>query len=397
MVNEERLMVFRLVSKGRLTPEEAESILRILDETSQKEVQKPRSESRKENLSVIQPDILLVELGLDLISLVDPNHEGNLLDRVPGVKDCCAKALGFIVPTVRIIDNPRLGSNYAISAKGTPIAKGTLMPDRLLAMSSGDVEKQIEGEETVEPVFGIPAYWIPEDEKPFAESAGYTVVTPSTVLATHLEETIKQHADELLGLQQLQELLDNLRQTSPTVVSEVVPEPLPLIDLHKVLRGLLAERVPIRNLSTILETLADYSRTDRLYISNKDVTFLIEHVRQALKGELMQQYAPEGKLSALTFAPDLYKKLSTSFRNDSDVIRFTPDAKMVRQMINDISEKTEALAPNGIKPVILCLSEIRPFVRQLIQSQFPTLAVLSHDEITPNVQVESVGVIDAET
>jgi len=353
-------------------------------------------EASLETLGATQPDILLVELGLDLIPLVDQNQGGDLLDRVPIVKTRCAKELGFIVPTVRIVDNSQLGSNYQISIKGTPIAKGTLMPDRLLAMSSGDVERQIRGIETQEPAFGIPSFWIPETERPFAESAGYTVVTPSTALATHLEETIKQHADELLGLQQLQELLDNLKQTNPTVVSEVVPEPLPLIDLHKVLRGLLAERVPIRNLPTILETLADYSRTDRLYTSNKDVTFLIENVRQALKGELMQQHAPEGELSVLVFAPDLHNTFSTSFRDDGGVVTFSPDAKMARQIIDGISENIEAVL-KGIEPVILCSSEIRPFVRQLIQRQFPTLAVLSHEEVTPNVKVESVGVIGAET
>jgi flagellar biosynthesis protein FlhA len=373
------------------------SSVRRIERPVEEEAPPPPAE---EGAELMEPDVILVEIGYSLLPLVYEDQGGDLLERIPEIRRRCARELGYRIPLVRITDNPTLSpSSYRISIKGSEVARGELMPNHLFAMNPGGVTEEIGGIETRDPAFGAPALWIPVTERERAEKAGYVVVTPSAVLATHLEEVIKRHAHELIGLQDVQNMLDALRERNPVVVSALIPEIMSVVDVHKVLRGLLEERVSIRNLTTILETLADYGRKatirrpDGTTIVNTDL--LIEFVRQALRREIIEQYKVNGKLHVIMFDPDLENRLKEAVQTTEDGAQFAPEPRLLRRILDEIPKTLEELMAKGIRPVILCSSAIRPHIRRLIAPVLPSIGVLSYEEIDPSVEVETVGVIGA--
>ncbi len=339
-----------------------------------------------------EPDPILVEIGYDLIALADEMQGGDLAERIREIRPRCARDLGIVIPLIRMIDSVDLsGATYRISIKGTPVAQGELMVDRYLAMNPGDAQEGVPGVSTTEPAFGMSALWIEDIYRERAEQSGYIVVDPATVLVTHLEEVIKRHAAELLSLQAIRTLLDHLAERNPVAVNEVVPEVLSLVDVRNVLARLLTEQVSIRNLTTILETLADNGRV------LKDTRFLTEKVRQSLRREIVEQHlGPDRQLHVLTLHPELEATLLESIQEDaSGRAELRADARLIRTTIQNINETTETVAAQGIQPALLCAPALRPHLSELVHLYLPSMAVLSYEELTTQVETVTDGVIQA--
>ena len=348
----------------------------------------PQAE-RTEDLLTVDP--LKVELGYGLVSMADPKQGGDLLTRIQIIRQQTAAKMGFIVPVIRIVDNMRLRPNqYVVKLRESTIASYELMPDSFLAMNPGLVEEEIEGLPTQEPAFGLQALWVSPDQRDRAERLGYTIVEPSAVLATHLTELIYDHADELLTREDVQVLVQHLRETAPTVVDELLPSILTYGELQKVLHNLLRERVSIRNLETILEVLCDYGpRT-------KDTEVLAEYVRHALGREICANYADEQSvLHIVTVAPELEQEIINAV-NQSQTGEYIPVSP---ERADAITERTaEAMQPllmSGQEPVALCSAPVRRFFRRIVERRIPKIVVLSYNEIDPAVTLESMGQIGA--
>ena len=351
-----------------------------------------RAHSVDSVVSMLRVDPLEVEVGYGLIPLVDEEHGGNLLNRITIIRRQVAMELGIIVPMIRIRDNLQLPPNlYVVKLRGIEIGRGELMIKHYLAMNSGLATEEIEGVETVEPAFGLPARWISEPQKQRAELAGYTVVDPPSVLTTHLSELIRRHAPELLSRQDTQALLTNLKEEFPTVVEELVPGVLTVGEVQGVLQLLLGESVSIRDLVTIFETLADRGR------QTKDAEELAEAVRFALARQLtMQQRREDGTLHALTLQPDLEQSFASGLQPTDNGTAIVLDPAALQRVVVAIADQMERAAARGKEPVLLVSARIRRPVRKLIERALPTLQVLSYREITSDVEVESVGVVDAQ-
>ena len=334
-------------------------------------------------------DILGVEIGYGLIPLVDESQGGDFLDRVTTLRRQIAQDIGIIVPPVRIRDNIRFGSNeYIILVRGNEIAKGMLEPGKFLAMNPGVAEEEIEGEDTVEPAFGIEAKWITAEIKEKAELSGYTVVEPSSVLATHLSEVIKSHAHEIISRQDVQTLVDNVRNDYPVLVEEVIPGALSVGILQKILQHLLKERVPVRDLVTILEAVGDYAAT------NKDPNSLGELARAALYRTITKLYIDEeGKLKVFTLAPDLERMIMENMQSTMQgvVVNLAPD--IIEKILKGVTELTDQMIKNDQQPVVLTSSSIRLAFRTLTEINFPKLITISYNEVAPEVELFSVGVL----
>jgi len=326
--------------------------------------------------TLIQVDPLELEIGYGLIPLVDESKSRNLLDRISSIRKQVAVDLGLVVPPIRIRDNIRLGANeYAIKIKGVEVVSGEVLPDQLLAMNAGGAEGELKGLDTKEPVFGLPAVWVGPEEKKNAELAGYTVVEPAAVIVTHLGEVLKDHAPEILGRQEVQKILDSVKQEHPAVVEELLPEHLTLGGVHKVLQRLLEEKVPIRDMVTILETLADYAP------SVKDPDALAEFVRQALGRAITKQYADEkGVLSAITLDPGLERALSESIVKAEDGAQLVVSPVVAEEFFQKLSEAVRAALSATERAILLCSQQLRLHLRRLTKSSFPHLAVLSYNE-----------------
>lgn len=330
-----------------------------------------------------------VEIGYGLIPMVDRKQGGDLLDRITMVRRRIATELGLLVSPIRIRDNLELGPNeYVAKIRGNEVARAEIYPDRYLAMDSGAVTEKISGIETVEPAFGLPAIWIAEADRDRAELAGYTVVDPSSVVTTHLAEIIKRHAPELLGRQDVKEIIDSIRESSPAVVEDVVPDVLTIGEIQKVLQNLLRERVPIRDMVTILETLGDYGRTTR------NVDMLSEYCRQALARTICRQYQnKDGMLYAITISPSLEQKIADSVQETDQGSYIAMDPSLVQKFLDSLSRQIEKSAAHGAQPVVLASAAVRLYVRRLIERALPNLAVLSYNEVVPDVKVRSVGMV----
>ncbi len=349
----------------------------------EEEVRKPESV-----LSLLQVDPMEIEIGYSLIPLVDPKQGGDLLDRITMIRRQIAMELGLVVPPIRIRDNMQLKPNeYVIKIRGVEVGRGELMVDYYLAMNPGTAKEKLEGIETKEPAFGLPAIWIPAEQREKAEWLGYTVVDPPAVLATHLTEIIKRHAAELLTRQEVQNLIDLVRGQHPALVEEL-NRALSLGEIQKVLQGLLKEGVPIRDLVTIFETLADYGRV------TKDIDLLIEHVRQALARQISKIYqTAEGFIPVITLSPDLEELIRNSVQRTETGVTISIDPQKMRAIIENIAKEVEKLASLGYQPVILCHPGVRPYLRKLIEGVLPQVAVLSYNEIAPGVEVKSMGMV----
>jgi len=349
-----------------------------------KEAPLPVAENYEEMLNV---DLLELEVGYGLIPFVDSSQNGELLTRIQSIRKQFAMNNGFIVPPVHIKDNLQLNPNqYTLALKGIQIAKAEMLPGHYMAMDPGMVTETIKGIATTEPAFGLPAIWITEDKKERAQIAGYTVVDCTTVMATHISEIIKQHGHELIGRQEVQNLLDNLAKTYPKLVEELVPGILSLGAIMRILQNLLAEGVSIRDLRTILETMADWGPVTR------DPDVLTEYVRHALARTISSGLAIDGIIPLITLSKPVEDVISKSIQHKESGSYLAIDPQMA-QLILDSIGRAIPLFSGGQRPALLTAPQIRPHVRKLTERYYPSLIVLSHNEITPNLKVRSLGTV----
>lgn len=334
-------------------------------------------------------DPMELEIGYGLIPLVDMAEAGNLLDRITQIRRKVALELGLILPVVRVRDNLQLGPNqYVIRLRGVEVAQGELMVHHFLAINAGLGEEPIEGIETTEPAFGLPAQWITTAQKEHAELLGYTAVDPPTVLTTHLQEVINSHASELLSRQDVQQLMDNLKQEHPAVVEELVPNNLTLGEVQKVLQNLLSERISIRDLVTILEALADHCR------STRDPDILTEHVRQALSRSISSQYrGPDGVLHAITLSPEVEQMLTNSLHQTEQGTLIALEPASAQLFLESLAGEIETMAQAGYGTLLICSSRIRLAVRRLTDRVLPNLVILAFNEIASGVEVQSEALV----
>ncbi len=337
--------------------------------------------------AAVTVDPIAVEIGYALVSLVDEQQGGTLLSRVRGIRRQIATDTGVVVPPVHVADNLQLAPRgYAILIKGVEVAKAELYPDRMLAINPGTASLPLDGIQTREPAFGLPAWWIQSEHRDRASAAGYTVVDATTALSTHVSEIVRAFLPDLLGRQQVKDMVDRLAQTAPKLVEDVVPKVLSLGDVQRVLRQLLRERVPVKDLSTILETMADAAA------QSKDTDFLTEAVRQALGRAICRQYQNErGELPTINLAPSLEERLLGSLvrTEQGPVLALDP-----REAQNLAAKIGRAFETAMAQPVLLCSAGLRPHLWRLFSRVLPHVGVLSHPEVPVHVKVAPVAVLD---
>ncbi len=361
-------------------------------ETSKKEVRpgtEPKAELPKEETDLIPPlDIMELNLGYGLIALADIEQKGELVERIKAVRHQFASEMGILIPPIHIRDSFQLESNkYAIIIKGAVVAGGEIIMDRFLALNPEGVEKGIQGIPTTEPSFGLPALWILPQDKERAEISGFTIVDPSTVIATHLTEVIRSHSYELIGRQEIQSLLDNFAKRYPKVVEELVPNLLPLGIVVKVLQNLLRERVPVRDFRTILETLADYASL------TKDPEILTEYVRSCLSRAITMQYQNENNLHVITIDPVFEEKIGASVRQTSQGMHISIEPRMAHSFINQLKGFIEAANRSGIYPVLLTSPAIRSSLRKFLEKFIPNIVVMSSNEVSSVVGLQPINIV----
>jgi len=335
----------------------------------------------------LKMDSLAVEIGYGLISLVDAQQGGDFLNRIRSIRKQTAQELGIIVPPVNVSDNLKLGpKEYAILLKGVEMCRGEVMVDRLLAINPGHVSGAIEGQATTDPTFGLPAFWITPDKRERAQLMNYTVVDPATVLATHLTETIRSHAYELVGRQDVKALIDYVGETHPKLVEELVPKTMSVGEIQKVLQNLLRERVSIRDLITVFETLADYGS------QTKDPVALTEMTRAALCRSITKSLVNEkGELPVITLSPEWESQLSASLTRSDSGTYLGIDAKIFEKLVQSLTATCQSLTTTSA--TLLCSSSLRFHVRKLIERFIPQMTVISPNDIPPNLQIVSIGVV----
>ncbi|MBF0549720.1 MAG: flagellar biosynthesis protein FlhA [Deltaproteobacteria bacterium] len=347
-------------------------------------------EERVEKVEALLPlDVLELEVGYNLIPLVDVEQDGSLLDRVKSIRRQFALDMGLVVPPMHIRDNLQLGPNeYSILIKGVEIAKGDIMPDHYLAMDSGETELKIEGIPTKEPAFGLPSLWIEEKDKERAQIAGYTVVDTATVIATHISEVIKKNAFEFLGRQEVQKLLEHLAESYPKAVEELVPNVMSVGGVQKVLQSLVKEGVSVRNFLSIVETLGDHAPTTR------NVDLLTDYVRQALARQITRQHLlADGSLHIMTLDKNIEDMIARSLQHTETESYLTLEPVKAHQIINTLTAATEKFREAGLTPIILTSPIVRTPLKRLTERFIPTLVVLSHNEISADASITNLGMV----
>jgi len=354
------------------------------EETEAEEIRKPENVA-----ALLQVDPIELEFGYGLIPLADVNQGGDLLDRVVLIRRQIALELGTIVPMIRLRDNIQLNPNqYIIKIKGVQVSEGEILFDHYLAMNPGYVEEEITGIPTLEPSFKLPAIWITESQRERAESLGYTVVDPPSIIATHLTEVIKRHLHELLTRQDVQRLIDNIKESNETLISELVPKLLSVGEIQKVLQNLLREQISIRDLVTILETLADYAP------STRDIDVLTEYVRQSLKRAISKKFFTEGEMtSVITLDPKVEQEIMDSVKQTEHGAYLALDPEITREIINSVQNELQKLEELGKNPIIITSPIVRMYFKRLIQDYFKDLTVISYNEIDSDVELQSVGMV----
>ena len=353
----------------------------------QEEAVKPPEEDVMDLLEVDQMEL---EIGFNLISLVDPSKGGTLLERIKSLRKQIALDMGFIVPPIRIRDNLQIGQNeYLILIKGSKIASGEIFPDKLLAMNpEGNLDK-VEGIITKEPTFGLEAKWIDKSMRERGEMEGYTIVEPETVIITHLSEVIKNNAHELLGRQEVQELIDKIREKNPKLVDDLIPNVLDLGTVHMVLQNLLKERVSIRNLRYILEVFAAYGT------KHKRVDDLVERVRSSLKRQITESLiGVDNKLYIFTLPSKVEQFIAENIQDTDEGKEVVMDPQSAQKILKSIMQKVDEIVSKGISPVLVVSPPIRLPIRKFIERFIPNLNVISHNEISENVAIESMGTLE---
>ncbi len=340
-----------------------------------------------QHLEALQYVGQLLPEPLQLLALL--NQGGDLLDRVATIRKQLAGELGIIVPPVRIRDNVQLGpSEYQIKVKGIKVAGYELMLDHVLAINPGYIDDKLDGFETREPAFLLDATWIIPGLRDVAEAKKFTVVEPSAVLATHLTEIIRSSAVEILSRQDVQRLVDNLKEDYPALVEAVIPEMVPLGTLQKVLQGLLNERVPIRDLATIVETISDYIGM------TKESDVLSEYVRMALKRQITEMHKDkEGRINVFTIDPAVEQTLADAIQNTKQGLMLVVEPAMAEVLLEKIGRQTATLEATGKASICLCSPNIRLALRRLVEAKYPNLAVVSYNEILPEAEVVSTGMV----
>jgi flagellar biosynthesis protein FlhA len=335
-------------------------------------------------------DILGLEIGYGLIPLVDVQQDGELLDRIKSIRQQIAHDIGIIVPSIHIQDNMQLKpGEYRILLKGNEVTRGDLMMNHYLAMNPGGEVDSVKGVPTVEPTYGIEALWIKEQHREEAIAKGYTVVDLATVMTTHLSDIIRRHAHELIGRQEVQSLLDTLKETHPKVVEELVPNQMSLGGVVKVMQNLLAEQVPVRDFLTVVEAIADWAPT----IKNLDQ--LTEYVRQALFRTITKQYQTEdGDVMVISLAQPLERKIAESIERTDQGEYLAIEPPVAQHMMQKLAVQLEKFASLNLQPVVLCSAQIRLHFKKLVDRFIPNLTVLSYDEIMANVKIQSIGVVE---
>jgi flagellar biosynthesis protein FlhA len=349
-----------------------------------------KDKDKLENLLTLET--LQIELGYGLVFLADTRKGGDLLERVTGVRRNFAQEMGLLIPPIRLRDNLQLGPNeYRFQLKGNPIAQGQLMPGHWLAMNATNSKTALKGVPTIEPVFQLPATWVGEAERKGAEVAGYTVVDAPSVLVTHLSETVRRHCHEILTRQDVQALLDHLKQTNPAVVNELIPTQLTVGQVQRILQNLLAEGLSIRNLAGILEKVSDYASM------TKNPDELSEYARRALGSQLTKPYQTEnGSLRAITLDPRLEQQLAQGLRQSATEVALVVEPKLARHMMEALSKLVQQMLSAGQPPVVLCAPPLRLAFRRFFETTFSDLAVLSYSEIPARTQIQNTAVIPLE-
>ena len=357
---------------------------------TEEELEDNEMKSPESVVNLLSVDPIEFEFGYALIPLADTNQGGDLLDRIVMIRRQLALELGLVIPVVRIRDNIQLQPNeYCLKIKGNEVAKGELLLDHYLAISPGMDDDLIEGIDTLEPAFKMPAKWISESVKEQAEMFGYTVVDPPSVVSTHITEVIKSYAHELIGRQETKQLIDHTKETYPILIEEVTPNPLSVGDIQRVLAKLLKESVSIRNLPVIFEVLADYGKM------TSDTDLLTEYVRQGLARQITSQYTVlEGLLRVLTLSGKVEKTMAEAVQQTEHGNYLSLDPNVSQAIVESIAKQIETLSFQEQSPIVLCSPAVRMYVRQITERYFTHMAVLSYNELEANVEVQSVGVVD---
>lgn len=352
-------------------------------EEEAKEMRKPEKVT-----SLLNVDLIGVELGYGIVPLVDSSQGGDLLERVVMIRRQCALDLGVIVPVIRLRDNIQLGVNqYVIKIKGVEVAEGEVLMDHFLALSTGETTGKLDGIETIEPTFGLPAVWIPETMREKAELMGYTTIDPPSVIATHMTEVIKQHSHELLNRQQVQVLMDNLKTTQPALVDEVLPKVFSLGEIQKVLYNLLKENISIRDMATIIETMADHGTTVR------DLDLITEYVRQGLARSISQRFIPDDKARVITLDPRVEQTIVDRIRQGEQGSYVALDSEQIHAIFTSLKECADKMASMGVTPIVLTSPLVRKHFKKITEQLIPNLVVLSYNEINKDIQIISDGVV----
>jgi flagellar biosynthesis protein FlhA len=379
------LIIFGGYMFSRVPKPDVTEIQEMEEEIQTDEMKKPESV-----VSLLNVDPIEFEFGYGLIPLADSNQGGDLLDRIVMIRRQLAIELGLVIPVVRIRDNIQLQPNeYRLKIKGSEMARGELLLDHYLAMSPGIDDDSIEGIDTVEPSFGLPAKWITEEVKEQAEIFGYTVVDPPSVVSTHITEVIKNNAHELLGRQETKQLIDHLKESYPILVEEVTPNPLSVGEIQKVLGKLLRENVSVRNLPIIFETLADFGKV------TSDTDLLTEYVRQALARQITNQYRAGGQtIRVVTVSGKIEKLIVDNIQQTEHGNYLALDPTLSQSILESLATQVEQLSMVEQSPIVLCSPAVRMYIRQLTERYFPQIPILSYNELEANVEVQSVGVVN---
>ncbi|GIN83684.1 flagellar biosynthesis protein FlhA [Heyndrickxia sporothermodurans] len=358
----------------------------------EEEIQSEELKSPESVINLLNIDPIEFEFGYGLIPLADANQGGDLLDRVVMIRRQLALELGIVIPVVRIRDNIQLQPNeYVLKIKGNEMGRGELLLDHYLAMSPGIGDDSIDGIDTIEPSFGLPAKWIAENMKEQAEILGFTVVDPPSVVSTHITEILRANSFELLGRQETKQLIDHIKESFPILVEEVTPNPLSVGDIQKVLAKLLKENVSIRNLTIIFETLADYGKM------TTDTDLLTEYVRQNLARQITNQYLEEGStLKVITVSGKIEKMIADGIQQTEHGNYLSIDPSDSQSILEAVAKQVEQMSELGQSPIILCSPAVRMYVRQMTERYFPRIPILSYNELEANVEVQSVGVVNIE-
>jgi flagellar biosynthesis protein FlhA len=355
-------------------------------ETEAEEIRKPENV-----VSLLQVDPIELEFGYGIIPLADVNQGGDLLDRVVMIRRQIALELGTVVPIIRLRDNIQLNPNqYIIKIKGIQVTEGEILFDHYMAMNPGYVEEEITGIPTFEPSFHLPAIWITEGQRERAESLGYTVVDPPSIIATHLTEVIRSHIAELLTRQDVQNLVNNLKESNPVLVDELTPKLLGLGDIQKVLQNLLQEGISIRDLLTIFETLADHAQTTR------DTDVLTEYVRQSLKRAISNKYFPANETtSVVTLDPKVEQEIMSSVKQTEGGAYLTLDPEKTKKIMSSVETEVGKLESLGKNAIVITSPIVRMYFKKLTEDYFKDLIVVSYNEVESNVELQSVGMVTA--